>query len=442
MPIVCVGLSHRTAPLSARELLWIEPSRRHAVLASGTLHAAGRRCGLDEFALLSTCNRTEVYAATSDPALRFDRLPDGGVDLLASVCHTPARLQPSHCYHKVGSAALEHLCIVAAGLDSMVPGESEVLGQVAEARQVAVAAGSSGPTLDAAFRTAVRAGRRARAETAIGQRPASVASEGIRWMGDRFGSLADAHVLIVGTGRVARVAAEILRSRGVRDLVVAGRTHEHARDLSNRLGAATLPWHGLAAGIQQADIVLATTAAPHTVISRDLVADVLTKRAPCRRLLFADLAVPRDVERGVADLPGVELMDLDQLQTRVEANLLQRSQEIPGVRSIIEEEMAHFEMWQSNARIRPVLTRLHHRAEAIRQQEVDRVLARMPAMDPESRECIEALSRSLVARILASPSRRLRAEPDAVRSGEWSAVLAVLFGLDQSSQADVARAKT
>lgn len=434
MPIICVGLSHRTAPLTAREQFWIEPSRRHEVLASGELRAAGGHLGLYEFALLSTCNRTEVYAAPADATQTIPRVPDGAVDLLARVCKMPAPMGPGLVYHKVGSAALEHLCMVATGLDSMVPGESEVLGQVAEARRVAESAGSSGPTLDAAFRTAVRAGRRARAETRIGQRPASVASEGIRWIGDRFGPLAGAHVLIVGTGKVAQVAAEILRSHGVRDVVFVGRTHEHARDLSKRLGAATVPWHGLAAGIERADVVLAATAAPHTVISRELVADVLTKRAPTRRLLFADLAVPRDVEPAVGDLPGVELMDLDQLQARVEANLLERSNEIPGVRSIIDEEMAHFEVWQSNARIRPVLTRLHHQAEAIRRQEVNRALARMPAMAPESRECIEALSRSLVAKILASPSRRLRAESDAVRSGEWSDVLSVLFGLEEGAQ--------
>lgn len=439
MPLVCVGISHRTAPLAVRELLAVEPARVHAILSGTELRDRSCRLGLSEFALLSTCNRTELYAAAPDPSSRFTVMPTGAEELLARVCQSPSRLNQSHVYSMVSSDALRHLCMVASGLDSMVPGESEVLGQVAEGRRVSLAAGAAGPILDAAFRTAVRAGRRARAETRISRQPASVASEAIRWMRDRFGELSAAHVLVVGTGSIARVAAEILRADGVRHLNVIGRTRESTQQLSAHLGATAMPWHELAAGLERADIVLATTAAPHAVISRELVTEVLLGRDASRRLLLADIAVPRDVEPGVAELPGVEVFDLDQLQSRIGTNLEERCLEAPRVHAIIDEEIAHFETWRSGAALRPVLTSLHHKAEAIRLVEVERAIARMPAVDSEMRARIEALSKSLVAKLLAAPSRRLRAEPDPVRSGEWTDALTALFGLESDRRTNKSR---
>ena len=166
---------------------------------------------------------------------------------------------------------------------------------------------------------------------------------------------------------------------------------------------------------------------------------MLAERSPGRRLLFADLAVPRDIDPGVSELPGVELLNLDVLHTRIEANLMERSRETPGVRTIIEEEMAHFETWRTGARLRPVLTGLHQMAETIRQREVERAMARMPTADRESRQRMEALSHALVAKLLASPSRRLRAEPDPRKVGEWSVALAGLFGLDPATAGDQSR---
>lgn len=429
-PLVCVGLSHRTAPLAVRERFAVSGSRAQAVLATTDLRVVGRQLGFEELALLSTCNRTEVYAALSDPMRGVSDLPQDPSGLLASICHAPTGLDGATVYHKSGAAALRHLCLVASGLDSLVPGESEVLSQVDEARHVSAAAGSAGPVLDAVFRTAIRAGRRARAETQIGQLPASVASEAIRWICTRLDvPIATARVLLVGTGRVARVAGEILRDAGVRHLDIVGRSCDSTHELGEQLGATPLPWHGLAAGIQGADVVLATTAAPHAVISLGLVVDVLRTRSIGRRLLIADLAVPRDVEPGVGGLAGVEVLDLDGLQVRLEANMAERLREAPRVHAIIDEELAHFEVWQASVRLRPVLTQLHQRAEVIRQREVDRWLARSPSVDAATREAVESLSRAVIAKLLSGPSRRLRATGDRAQLHALADALSELFEL-------------
>lgn len=428
--LVCVGLSHRTAPLSIREQLAVAGSRLHALLSQGAWRDVGRSLGFGELALLSTCNRTEVYAVPSDPTDGHALTPDNVNALLASVCPTPASLDETFVYRKSGADALKHLCLVASGLDSMVPGEAEVLSQVDEAREIAVAAGSAGPVLDAVFRTAVRAGRRARAETQIGHLPASIASEAIRWIRLRLGRpVAEARIVVVGTGHVARVAGEILRKAGARQLEIVGRSCDSTRELSLHLRATPLPWHALASGIAIADVVIATTAAPHAVIPLDLLVDVFRTRSANHRLLIADLAVPRDVDPDVASLPAVEVLDLDGLQERVEANLAERLLESPKVQAIIDEEVAHFGAWEANVRLRPLLTRLHQRAESMRASEVARWLSRMPNLDPAVGEAVESLSRALVGKLLSVPSRRLRAASDRKQSHAWSEALAALFEL-------------
>lgn len=434
-PLVCVGLSHRTAPLEIREQLSVAGSRVHARLAQGAWRDERRGLGFDELALLSTCNRTEVYATHSDPTNGHALTPGSMNALLASVCQASGSLDETLVYRKSGADALKHLCLVASGLDSMVPGEAEVLSQVDEARQMAISAGSAGPLLDAVFRTAVRAGRRARAETQIGHLPASVASEAIRWIRVRLDRpVAEARILVVGTGQVARVAGEILRKAGARHLEIVGRSCDSTRELSIHLRAMPLAWHALAAGIARADVVVATTAAPHAVIPLDLVVDVFRTRSTDHRLLIADLAVPRDVEPDVASLPAIEVLDLDGLQQRLEGNLAERLREAPKVQAIIGEEMAHFEAWQASVRLRPVLTRLHQRAEAIRESEVTRWLSRMPHLDPAAREAVESLSRTLVGKLLSVPSRRLRTASAREQAHEWSEALAALFELTPASE--------
>lgn len=430
MPLCCVGLSHRTASLDLRERAALSAAERLGLLAAPWLRDGARAGGVAEIALLSTCNRVELYAAADSPATDLEAPPSQLTELLTRIYPVTAEALGPALYVKTGSEALRHLCSVAAGLDSMVLGEAEVLGQVAEAYAEAVQAGAAGAILGAAFRAAVRAGRRARAETAVGRLPAGLASEAVRLLRNRLPGFASGTFVVVGTGKMARIAAEVLHAEGARSITIVGRTLARARELGLGLGATPAPWHELARALAGADAVVSVTAAPHAVVTRELVESVLPLRAPDRRLVFVDLAVPRDVEPSVSGLPAIERFDLDDLQARIAANLGERAREVPRVREIIDQEVAQFEVWRQGARLRPLLASLHTRADQIRRRELERALARMAPVDAATRRQLELFSRALVGKLLDLPSRRLRSETDVATARAWASTVRALFGLD------------
>jgi glutamyl-tRNA reductase len=386
--------------------------------------------GIAELSLVSTCNRTELYAAAPSPAFRFSDVPKLLTEFLLRSRGVGAHEVGSCLYSRVSTEAVRHLCRVAAGLDSMILGESEVLGQVATAHELATQADATGPILEAAFRSAVRAGRRARTETGICRNPMNAASEAVRLIRELAPTTSS--VLIVGTGDLARLLGEVLRSKGFADLGLIGRTTRNAESVAMAIGARARPWHELEEALREADVVLTSTAATHALISRELVQLVMNEREPGRALRFVDLAVPRDVEPQVAELPGVELYDLDTLQRRLNGNLADRRQEVPLVETIIDEEVALFKTWRHGAELRPVLAAIHTRGEEIRRQETERALRRLAGADPEVRRQIEALSKALVAKLLHEPSSRLRTEMDPTRSQLYVGAVRDLFGLDRT----------
>lgn len=427
MPITCVGLSHRTAPLAVRERLAFGREEALATLLP-VRDPEVRSAGIAELCLVSTCNRTELYAAAPDPSVRFADVPD----LLTDVLLRSRRVAPDeaapHLYRHASTEALRHLCRVASGLDSMILGEAEVLGQVATAHEWATEAGAAGPILGAAFRTAIRAGRRARAETGICRNPMSAASEAVRLVRE-LASTGSA-VLIVGTGELARLLGDVLRSKGFANLEVVGRTAEHAQGMAEAIGATARPWHELREALRAADVVLTSTAATHAVITRELVESALDGRVPGRVLTFVDLAVPRDVEPLVGGLPAVKVYNLDTLQQRLNGNLANRHHEVPLVEAIVEEEVTQFQAWRHGVELRPILAAMHGRGEEIRRQETERALRRLGGTDPEVRRQVEALSKALVAKLLHEPSARLRTEMDPTRSRMYVGAIRDLFGLD------------
>ena len=431
MPIACVGLSHHTAPLAVRERLAFG---REELLSALELARESelRSAGIAELTLVSTCNRTELYGAAHDPAVRFADVPA----LLTDVLVRSGRLHQedlSSLYSHVSTQALRHLCAVATGLDSMILGESEVLGQVAMAYEWAQQAHAAGPILEAAFRTAVRAGRRARVETGICRNPMSIASEAVRLV--REMAPTTSAILIVGTGEQARLLGTLLRSNGFQNLSVIGRNPDRALSLVPAIAERALPWQALGDALRATDIVLTSTAAPHAVIDREMVESALEGR-PGDDLTFVDIAVPRDVDPQVGDLPGVRLYDLDSLKQRLNGNLADRRKEVPLVEAIIEEEVTLFEAWRHGAQLRPVLSAMHAQGEAIRRHEIERVLRRLGEKDPEVRDQIEALSKALVTKLLHAPSTRLRNEIDPVRSRLYIETIRELFGLPQQSPVD------
>jgi glutamyl-tRNA reductase len=422
VPLVCAGINHLTAPVALRERFALGLDGQRRLLHSPAAHDARRRAGLSECVVLSTCNRTEVYAAPQ---------PDipPVLDLLASIADLPASEIHPHVYAHAGPAAVRHLCRVAAGLDSMVLGESEILGQVATAFETAAHEGAVGPVLDAAFHTALRAGRRARTETAISRLPTSVSTEAVRLIADVAGPFERLSILIIGTGKMGRLAGQALRAHGGERLTVVSRTSAHAEELAGQWGAAALAWHDLPAAIAAADAVLCSTGAPHAVVTRELVERAIGAGGDGRRRVFVDIAMPRDVEPAVGQLPGVEIYDLDALQQRLQGNLELRRREIPAVERIVGEEVGRFETWRHGMSVRPLLTEIHARGETIRQREVQRLLRRLGDASPELVAELEAFSHSLVNKLLHEPTRRLREASDPERARTYHDVTRQLFGL-------------
>lgn len=438
MPLVCVGINHRTAPVALRERLAFGEDEQRRALAHGGLRDVGARVGLTEFALLSTCNRTELYAAAEDVTRRFQEVPADLAPLLARLRGADPRLFAGHVFAHASTHALRHLCRVAAGIDSMVLGESEVLGQVSAAHELAAQEGAVGPVLQTAFQTAVRAGRRARTETGICRNPASVSSEAVRVLREAGHDLSAARVLIIGTGKMGRLAGEALRAAGAHDLRLMSRTAAHAERLAHAIGARALAWHELAGAIREADVVISSTGAPHAVLTHELVRSARSGNGR-HPLLLVDIAVPRDVEPAVRDLPGVRVCDLDDLQARLDGNLAGRRREVPRVERIVDQEVAHFEEWRRGAELRPLLSEMRSRSEAIRRRELERALRRLGPVADEVREQLEAFSQSLVNKLLHEPTRRLRRETDPDRSHTYTSVTRELFGLPGGCAASAPR---
>jgi len=429
MPIVCVGINHHTAPVALRERLSFAPGEHGDVLHSAHLRRVAEQSGLSEFALLSTCNRTELYAAAPDVTHHFSAVPMELADALAAARGMAREEIAAHLYGYTSADAVRHLCRVASGLDSMVLGESEILGQVAAAHEIAQHEETAGRVLGAVFHTAIRVGRRVRTETGICRCPMSVSSESVRVLSETRWDAAHSRVLIVGTGKMARLAGEVMRAHGVRELSVVGRTTAHAGKLARSLEARPVAWHGLEAGIRDADVVFCSTSAPHAVVTYELVASARANLVAPHPLRFLDVAVPRDVEPAVRELPGVTVSDLDDLQRRLAGNLAQRRQEVPAVEAIVEEELRYFEEWRHGAELRPVLAAMHQHSEAIRQREVSRALRRLRGCTPEIEQQLESFSRSLVSKLMHGPTRRLREETDPDRCDTYVRVTRDLFGL-------------
>ncbi|HEY2824142.1 MAG TPA: glutamyl-tRNA reductase [Gemmatimonadales bacterium] len=429
MPLVLVGISHRTAPVAIREILALSPTAQRELLQrlGGDVQAGA---GADEFAVLSTCNRTELYAADSTDSGRSAALSEALAGVLTGMASPPAALE-GRIYRENGLEVVRHLCRVAAGLDSMVPGESEVMGQVAMAHELARAAGHMHSVLDAAFRAARRAGRRARTETGIARGATGVGSEAARLLADLSGPLDDREILVVGTGKIGRLAGEALRARGARRLSVVSRTAEHATHLARTLGARALAWHDLPQALAAADVVVCATGAPHAVITRELLVRAMGATGDGRTRIIVDLAVPRDVEAGVGALPGVTLIDLDGLEQRLAAAFAERRGAFPAVDRIVEDEVAQFDAWRRGERLRPLIADLRDKSDRIRVRELDRMLRRLGGVSPELRAELEAFSQSLVTKLLHAPTRRLREAVNPDRAQSYQSALRDLFDLSE-----------
>jgi len=412
-PIVCLGVNHRTAPVEVRERL--------ACTLDQLLSAASPT---GDLALLSTCNRLEIYVCSaSDPAA----VQDAVTTTLAQATGVAMADFAGHLYCSSGWDAVTHLLRVSTGLESLVLGEPQILGQVTGAFMQATEAGVLGHCLTQLFRAAIRAGKRARSETAISTNPASISSVALALAQQHAGDLRQQRVLVLGAGEMGRLALKSLHHRGAADVEVVNRTFAKAESTATAYGVTAFPLDRLSERLAQADVVIAATSASQPLLTRGLVAEAMAQR-PDRPLLLVDLAVPRDIEPAVGDLPGVRLFDVDDLRGTLDDALGAREAEVPQVEAIITEEVAGLQNAYQEMTVRPLIVDLRRKAEQIRQREMERTLRNLGAIDDATLGHIQKLSQALVNQLLHKPTLYLK---ERAVNGETGKVESVreMFGL-------------
>jgi glutamyl-tRNA reductase len=416
--VVVLGLSYKTAPLGLLERTAI-PERE----LPKALQALADNEDLSEVVLVSTCLRTEVYAVA-------DQFHDGVGELrrtLGQLSGVPVDELGEHLYCHFGDAAVAHLFAVAAGLESAVLGEGEVLGQVRRAWERAERERAAGPVLRALFRHAVEVGKRARSETAIATGITSLSHAAVALAGERLSGLSGRRALVLGAGAMGSQMAAALAAAGA-EVELASRTGARARAVAARAGATDIPLASLPLALQRSDVVLASTGAAEVVLEESDVAPVVAARGE-RPLLVVDVAVPRDVDPAVAQLPGVSLLDMEDLQAFAEAGRAGRQREVGRVRAIVADEVGRYQETSAARMVAPLVTALRERAERIRAAELDRRQALLRKLEPEEREAVEAITRATVAKLLHEPTVRLKQEAGSARGERLSEAIHTLFDL-------------
>ena len=398
MPLVALGLSHRTAPVDVRERHAFAPTRMAEALTALRDYEAVR-----EAAMLSTCGRLEIYAELDDYEAGVEQLKS----FLQNFRHGEVADLESYLYTLLGRDAIEHLFRVSTGLDSMLIGEAEILGQVKDAYVQAQVAKSIGKTLHRLFKDAIHAGKAARSQTHIGKDSISIASAAIAMARTRVGSLQKKAVAIVGAGKMGRTASKRLRSEGISTLYIVNRTAERARQLVQEAQHEAVVISSLEAALAHADVVVTSTGASHFIVTPQKVAAAMAQR-PDRPLFVVDIAVPRDADPQIAHLSNVSLVDIDALKDVVDTTLQTRRDAIPDVEEIIAEYVARFDDWYRTRSAIPVIASLTQRAEAIRQAEIQRLFARCPDLSERERTLINGSSLSMISRLLHTVIGRIR----------------------------------
>ena len=419
MHIVLVGVDHTSAPIEFRERLVCSPRQVPQALQAV-------RQVVQESVLLSTCNRIELYAVCSE-------IEEGRAQLLRVLSEvrgmTLAELG-DHSYHFADEQAVSHLFGVACGLYSLVPGEAQIQGQVAEALEIAQGGGYAGPVTSALFRGALVAGKRARSETGISRNAASVSLVAVQLARRLFPKLDDACVLLVGSGKMSELAAHHLCDNGAQRLIVINRTPLHAVDLAQRFDATHRSFAELATSLVEADVVISSTTAPHALISREMMQEVMQRRAG-RSILLIDIALPRDVDPAVVELPGVYLYNLDDLQSEANEGIRLRLQEAEQVQAIIAEEVRAFDRWMRSLSVVDTISDLRQHVDELRQQELARTLQRLSStLSEREAAAIQELTTRLVNKLLHMPTLRLK---DAAAEGQgpmYAQALRYLFDLE------------
>jgi glutamyl-tRNA reductase len=419
MSIVVLGVNYHTSPVTLLEKVMIP-----VPAMSEALRVLSNHSDIREVVVLSTCNRTEVYAVA-------ERFHGAHTDILEFLCETSGLSADDitpHLYSQFDDDAVVHLFEVAAGIDSAVLGETEIVGQVRDAWDFAMKQGTSRSTLNLLFRYALESGKRARTETGISRSTASVAHAAVEMAEEILGTLSGKRVLVVGAGEMGEGVAGALSRAGTESITVLNRTVARAEALAEKIGARVSEFESLETELVTADVVLACTGAGGVIIDHELMARV--RHGVSTPLLVVDIALPRDVAASVAELPGVTLRDLDHLSDWAQRGIDKRASEVGQVREIIGEEVQRFLLDQTQRQAAPLVAQLREVVESIRTAEMGRFESALSAMTPEQRELVESISHGIINKMLHAPSVRLREAAGTPQGERLSAAVRDLFSLE------------
>jgi glutamyl-tRNA reductase len=421
MHIIVVGLNHKTTPIELRERLHFPTATLEEALEKLAHYTEG-----GERVILSTCNRVELYSHVQHLAHGSGRLQQ----FLSDYHGIATDVLAPHLYAYHGEAALRHLFRVVSSLDSLVIGEAQIAAQVKEAFAIARGANATGSVFHQVFERAFAVAKRVRSETRIGEHAVSVSYAAVELAKKIFQDLSAKTVLVLGAGEMSELTARHLISQGVSKLLVANRTLEHAMELAARLQGQGVSLVELPTYLHQADIVVSSTGSPEVVISKTEVQSAL-KRRKNRPMFFIDIAVPRDIDPGVNLLDNVYLYDIDDLQHVVEENRKAREHEAALAETLIAREVEAVLQWFDEQQVVPAVVRLRRKAETIRHQELEKLFSKLGPLSDSERQAIEAMSSSIINKLLHTPIVRLKQESQAKGGGRYLQALRHLFSLDE-----------
>jgi len=424
MRLLLVGISHRTAPVDVRERVDFQ-----ARGLDKALHALGSREVAREAVVLSTCNRAEVYAACDD-------VDAARAELAAFVSEfhglDRAAVAP-HIYELTDLEAARHLFRVAAGLDSLVVGEPQILGQVKEAHGAAKEAQTVGPVLNRLFHTSFAVGKRVRSDTALGSGAVSISYAAVALARKIFGDLAGRTVAVVGAGEMGKLTALHMKSQGVKHVTIVSRTTAHAARTADAIGGATAArWDDLDSVLGASDIVITATGAASPILTKAHIESVMRPRRS-RPLFIIDIAVPRDIEPAAGEIEQVFLYNIDDLQATVRENLARRASEVARAETIVSEEVDRFGHWLKSRGVIPTVVALRQQFEAIRRSELERLEFKFK-LSPETREVVDEITHLILEKLLLTPTEQLKGLGDAETAALYTEAISRLFGLSESPE--------
>jgi glutamyl-tRNA reductase len=427
MHLLLVGISHRTAPVDLRERLDFQTRG-----IGEALRGVARRGSTDEAAIVSTCNRAELYVACEDAAATRADL----ASFVSEFHGVPANELAPHLYDLRDLDAARHLFRVAGGLDSLVIGEPQILGQVKDAHTLASEARTAGPVLNRLFHSSFAVGKRVRTETGLGAGAVSVSYAAAALAKKIFGDLTGRSVVVVGAGEMGKLTALHMKSQGVHAVTIVSRTMAHGARTAEAIGGASAaPWEELDAALGAGDIVITATGAPAPILTKARVEGVMRPRRN-RPLFIIDIAVPRDVEAAAGEIEQVFLYNIDDLQATVRENLARRASEIARAETIVGEEVEKFATWLRSRGAIPTVVALRERFESIRRAELERLDSKMAALPDDARARVDEITHLIVEKLLLMPTEQLKTLGDSDLVNVYAEALTRLFGLAEEEQAE------